>query len=505
MVERKTVMAKKLHSNDTLIASLIAWSSGLAIALGFLWFESDAFEDFYLLPWCFLTGLIVISPLIYYYLHNGNLDPFHPLIFGSLSYIFPAFVIGGIILSLGWSDPFYLAFIEDQEKNLPLSLIYVTLGYLGLIIGFATPFGIRLAKNLDELIPKKDWEPSKVLFGGIALIVAGFGVNVLGFIRGLIGYQKAETVEIFDGLIIFLQILLLEGVMLLWLAFYSESRKTLVYYLIALLLLAVIPLRMMILGSRSALMLGLLPIAMAYFYSGRKLRLIHIFALGVIMGVAIFVGAIYGTTFRNIKGSEVKIESGDYIGQAVVTIEHLLRSDPKQILAEGGKALAERVENLSSLGVIVSNYEKLAPYEAAYGLDNNIINDLLYSLIPRFIYPDKPNTSDTRAYSDLYFNYGDNSFTVTPFGDLLRNFGPVGIPVGMFFIGLYFRLIYSTLIKTKYPAMWKKVAYYPLLTVVSYESFYATIFPSIIRTLLVVAISLWFVDLSTKLFSGKDK
>ena len=76
-------------------------------------------------------------------------------------------------------------------------------------------------------------------------------------------------------------------------------------------------------------------------------------------------------------------------------------------------------------------------------LKNNIINDLLTSLIPRFVWADKPNTSDPRAYSDLYFDYGENSFAITPFGDLLRNFGVIGIPLGMLIIGIYLRIIYS--------------------------------------------------------------
>jgi hypothetical protein len=156
------------------------------------------------------------------------------------------------------------------------------------------------------------------------------------------------------------------------------------------------------------------------------------------------------------------------------------------------------VENLSSLGVVVANYEKLASYEASYGLENNIVNDLYTSFIPRFVWADKPPTSDARAYSDLYFNFGENSFAISPFGDLLRNFGPVGVPLGMMILGIYLRLIYSTLIDTPYPAMWKKVAYFPLLTLVSYEAFYATIFPSVVRNCFVLIISLFIVNLIVK-------
>src|SRR4029078_476976 len=128
--------------------------------------------------------------------------------------------------------------------------------------------------------------------------------------------------------------------------------------------------------------------------------------------------------------------------------------------------------------VVVANYEQLAPYEASYGLENNILNDMYTSFIPRFIWNDKQPTSDARAYSDLYFNFGENSFAISPFGDLLRNFGPIGIPLGMAFLGLYLRVIYSSLIATDSPAIWKKVVFVPLLTNISYEGFYSAIFPS---------------------------
>ena len=68
----------------------------------------------------------------------------------------------------------------------------------------------------------------------------------------------------------------------------------------------------------------------------------------------------------------------------------------------------------------------------------------------------------------------------------------------MLVLGIYLRLIYALLIETASPAMWKKVAYFPLLILVSYEGFYAILFPSIIRTLVVLTISLVVVNLIVK-------
>jgi hypothetical protein len=189
------------------------------------------------------------------------------------------------------------------------------------------------------------------------------------------------------------------------------------------------------------------------------------------------------------------MSAGDYFGQVVATIDYLSTEDLGVIIADSGEALAARIENLSSVAVVVANYEALAPYEASYGLENNILNDLYTSFIPRFFWNDKPPTSDARAYSDLYFNYGENSFAISPFGDLLRNFGPIGVPLGMLVLGIYLRLLYSALIDTPTPAMWKKVSYFSLITIVSYEAFYATIFPGAVRIVFILAVSLWLVNM----------
>jgi hypothetical protein len=485
---------------------MLLWGIALLGGCAFLWYDSGSefFGDYYLLPWCLISGIVILAPSAYF-LHKGQFNLFNPLVFAAWSYIFPAFVIGGVMLSFGWSDPYYLTFVENPRYELPLSLMYVTLGYLGIVVGYFLSPAKKFGKFLERRLPRWDWQPSEVWLGGLLLIVAGFGINILGFIRGIVGFQRAESVEAFDGLLIFLLIVLSEGTVLLWLAVFQTKQRTGVFYLVLAILIAIIPLRVAVLGSRSGFVLSLFPIVMAFVFSGRKLKWQHTTILSVGLVIAVCVGMIYGTTFRNIKGSEDRINAGDYFGQVAATIEYLSETDPLLILEEGAQAMALRVENLSAVGVVVSNYEKLAPYEEAYGLQNNIINDLLYSFVPRFIYPEKPNTSDTRAYSDLYFNYGENAWTVTPFGDLLRNFGPIGIPLGMMLVGMYLRVIYSTLIETENPAMWKTVAYYPLLTVISYESFYAILFPSIIRVLFVLVISLWLVNLTVKLMKRAGK
>lgn len=485
--------------SNLIVPIVLLWAVVLGAVISFIWIDNDlgsTMQGFYLLPWTALAAICILSPTIYL-IYRGEFDLFHPLVFAAWSYVFPAFVIGSIVIAFGWVNPYFLTFIEDPQYNLPLTLVYISVGFLGMTLGFFLPIGRVFARVIERRLPSWHWRPEQVWLPGILLLLTGVAFNIIGFVQGILGFQRNIEFSVFDGLLFFLLTVLTEGTVLLWLAIFLTKERNGTFWVVLAILLLFLPLRMAVLGSRSSLVLGLLPIAFAFVYSGRKLKLTTAAVFGVIGVIAILIGVTYGTTFRNIKGSEARLNAGEYFGQVVATVDYLSQEDPTIIMEQNAQALADRVEQLSSVGVVVANYEKLAPYEASYGLENNIVNDLYTSFIPRFVWPEKPPTSDSRAYSDLYFNYGENSFAISPFADLLRNFGPIGVPLGMLLLGIYLRLIYSTLIDTPDPAMWKKVAYFALLTVVSYESFYATIFPSIIRLVFVLGISLLLVNLFT--------
>ena len=491
------IPAATRYRGNLLVPIAIIWALVIAAIASFIWIDNDlgsTMHGFYLLPWSFLAGICVLSPSVYL-LYTGKFDLFHPLVYAAWSYIFPAFVIGGVLISFGWVNPVMLSFIDDPEYNLPLTLIYISVGFLGLTTGFFLPIGKFLSNIVEPRLPLWRWKPEEIWIPGIMLLFMGVAFNALGFIQGLVGYQRNIEVNIFDGLLFFLLSVLAEGTVLLWLAVFSTKQRGAMFYTVIVILLIFLPLRMAVLGSRSSLVLWLLPIVFAFLSSGRKLRP-RVAAVFAIVGLlAVVIGATYGTTFRNIKGSEARMSAGDYFGQVIATVEYLSSEDPAIIVEQSTEALAARVENLSSVGVVVANYEELAPYEASYGIENNILNDLYTSFIPRFVWKEKPPTSDARAYSDLYFNFGENSFAISPFGDLLRNFGPIGVPIGMLILGIYLRFIYAMFIDTPNPAMWKKVAYFSLMTIVSYEAFYGTIVPSVVRLVFVLAISLSLVNL----------
>lgn len=471
---------------------LVLWGFVAIAAVSLFWIENDIghwLPGFYLLPWCLLTGACVLAPSAYMF-YRGRFDFFNPLTFAAWIYVFPAFVLGGIFIAFGAVNPYFMTFIDDPEYNLPLSLVYIAIGFLGLSLGYSLPIGRFIAEKIERRIPDWQWSSSDVWLPGTVLLFAGIGVNLIGFIQGIMGFQRITEIGIFDSVLFFLITMVGFGYIILWFGIFTAETRTGAFYLVLAIVIAFIPIRLALLASRAGLLVSVIPIAMAFGYSGRRLRPRMAVIFSFLLILALLIGAAYGTAFRNIKGSEAKVNGGDYVGLVMDTLDYLTTQNTTIIVEDSLQALADRIDNLSSLAVVVANYEKLAPYEASYGLQNNIVNDAMTSLVPRFVWPEKPGTSDARAYSDLYFNFSENSFAITPFGDLLRNFGPIGVPLGMILLGIYLRLIYRLLIDTPSPAIWKKVAYFPLLTAISYEGFYATILPNIIRTLFVVVLSL---------------
>jgi hypothetical protein len=218
-------------------------------------------------------------------------------------------------------------------------------------------------------------------------------------------------------------------------------------------------------------------VAFAFGYSGRKFKAKHYVGGGVLVTLALVVGMIYGTTFRTVKGSQEQVGLKEYTAMVETTFDNLADQDIGTILSNGFSALSERIDQVSSFAVVVSNYEALAPYEESWGINNNIYNDTVTFFIPRVLWPNKPVAIEPTKYAELYFSYSENAFTMTPMGDLLRNFGPWGVPIGMILLGILMRFIYALFIENREFSYWRATVFYMLLTTISFEGIYSLIVP----------------------------
>lgn len=447
----------------------------------------------YLLPWIGGAAAVILFPIAYK-LYNGKFTLFDPVTWAAWSYFFPVYVLGGLVFALGINQPYFVAFIDDPEINLPLTYLYIILGVGGLTIGYYIPFASKIGRYIGAKLPAWNWQPDSIVLPAFILLAIGFWFNVSAWLSGVLGFQRTIQFDALDNVQYFLSLLVLESTFLLWLyVFQTKNRKSTAFLITLAVLIAIIPIRTMIAGSRGSLFQSFIVILMAYVFSGKKLKPKQGVAFAGTLIVVIFIGMIYGTTFRNVKGNETRVSAESYVDSAFQTVEVIGSTDITVVFSEALSNLGERLENVSALAVIVSNYEKLAPYEAAYGMENNIWVYTWTAFIPRIIWNDKPIVSDARAYSDLYFNYAENSFPMTTIGDLLRNFGPAGVPFGMMLLGFVLRFIYAAMIEDKPASMWRAMTYFMLITRVSHEGFYGTILPEMIRVGLIVAGSLFLI------------
>jgi hypothetical protein len=357
------------------------------------------------------------------------------------------------------------------------------------------PLGRRLGEFASRKIPRWDWRPQQVLLPALVFLFIGSYFYISAFFSGTVGASTADASDSLGTLNFTFAFLSLEAGFLVAMYIF-KSRGVRVEYFIAFgVILALLVSRVSLSGSRGSILTIVILLAMAYFYSGRGISMKSGAVFAVLAVLALMGGMIYGTTFRNVKGSEDRTgleQQVEIVGQ---TLDVITTQDTEKVLGEGFTNLAERMDGISSVAVVVSNYERLKPYESAYGLENNIYTDLLTSFIPRFFWANKPVIFDARAYSDLYFNFGGNSYALTPIGDLLRNFGSYGVPIGMLLVGIFLRFVYATLIENQPVTIGRATTYYLFLVSLSYEGFYGTIFIYGFRIFLIAFISLVFAEI----------
>lgn len=479
-----------------LIAALALLIGTTAIVLFWFLMEDSAWRvniNLHLLPWLGVTALVLLSPTAYLF-YRKKFDPFHPLVHACWSYWFPSFIVGGIFIATEYIYPYPLSLIANPETDLVWTCVHIMTGYAGMTLGFYLPAGRKLGSYANRRLPRWDWKPNDVLIPAIVFFGVGIFFYISSFLSGVVGFSLTDTADAFSVIYYTLSFLGLEAGFLMALYIFKERQIGMEHLLAVGLLVMLLISRLSLGGNRSSMFLIVVLMGIAFAYSGRRLTAMTGIVFAGLAVLAILAGMIYGTTFRNQKGSEDRITVDQQMETVGRTFDVISTQDTGKVLNEGFVSLAERVDGITSLGVVVSNYERLAPFEAAFDLENNILQDLWISFIPRLVWANKPPTSDPRAYSDLYFNYSGNSYAITPIGDLLRNYGPIGVPLGMMVLGIFLRFVYSTLIENQKVTIGRATAYCMFLLSFSYEGFYSTIFIYGGRIIVIALITFFIAD-----------
>ena len=470
--------------------ALVAFGLGL-LSVGYLALSlsgntASLFEYSYLIPWILLVFVVVSIPALYLVVRR-SFELFHPLVYAAWIYFIPAFVVGSLLFATGVQTSWFVELIPNPERYLPLTLIYIALGFVGLTLGFVIPLGRRIGGAIGRQLPTWDWEASDLFRPAMFLVIIGEISKLGAFANMNLGFQYTEDASTFGAMLYMFGLLSAMGSFLLWFAIFRAKRLTMRHYLIALMLLALNVYSMVLGGGKGGLFSNTVLLIAAYLFSGRRIKLQQAMLVGLLIAGALFFGVAFGTAFRQIKGNESQMSLREYLSLGSVVSDQLGRQGLTENLALSTDMLFRRMETVSQVAVFVANYEELHSAEASYGIAD-IWTMTRTAFIPRAFWPEKPYISGARGLGLLYFGSGSSSPAVTPMIDLLRNFGPIGILIGMALLGVVLRIVYSALIHGQRTSAWRSVGYYLLLSNVSYESMYGSILPVLIRVCFVLLV-----------------
>lgn len=447
----------------------------------------------YLIPWVLATGVAIVAPAAYLK-YRKEFSLINPLVFAGLTYFFPIFFLGGWSLTFGLSYHYYLNYVTDPEYNFPLAFLCVIVGFTCLAAGFFIPHGKRAGNYIATWLPKWEFKPEEIVIASILCLAVGIFLSILALELGQIGFQNADAVLGETGsLNYYLTIIVPTSSFLLWVAFFKFEKWNVYHLIIAAAQIFTAIFMLVVLGGKSSLLQSMVIGIGAFVLVKRTVLLKHWIIFGVAVSLCLTFGVIYGTKFRILKGNNERVSVEEYGAVAVEAITTIGEDDLSIEMMDSFELLAERMEIISSLAVVVANYEALQTYEASYGLENNIWTYTWTSFIPRYLWKDKPIVSDNSSYNELYFDHGGYGLAITSMGDLLRNFGPWGVPFGLIVLGFFLRLFYASTVEGLPFSSWRSAVFFIVLTRISYDSFYGEILPTTLRITAVIFVQMFFL------------
>src|SRR5262245_61510133 len=84
----------------------------------------DGYPYLFLLPWVFGLAIVFLAPTGYW-VYRGEFSLANPIAYATWTYLIPAFVLGGLFLASGWSQPYFLDLIQDPARDLPFTIVLI--------------------------------------------------------------------------------------------------------------------------------------------------------------------------------------------------------------------------------------------------------------------------------------------------------------------------------------------------------------------------------------------
>lgn len=375
-------------------------------------------------------------------------------------FIVSYFIFYGVrTIDLYFGSPSFLSFDTEKEfyNQLYQVLVYANLGILFLQIGYYLPFGNLFAAMLPGL--KGEWSPGRVrvivrffLFLGILAIIlviykgGGFYYYLtnINLIRLSILNDVAYIKFLIDLIAIAFLIQLIQSVK-------SRNKSKRKIYFIG----GIAFLSSMVFGHRYVAMHIIGYAVLVYHYSIQKVSLKKLMVIGLLL----LIFNVIFATYREFTNKQIYADIGfsDFFekfteGNGVIFLVLLM--------------LRFGFHGTDSL-IIIKRLVEDGSMRFHYGW--YWLQDFISSPVPYSVWPDKPRLIATKfnnlvgGVDEDFFNPDAQAGGVvqTILGDLYWAFGFLGIPLGMFFLGILFSVVYKYFVKDMYNS--SKIAIYSII------------------------------------------
>lgn len=417
--------------------------------------------------------------------HTNGIDLFNPLFYAAWFFFLPQFTIASLIIVFGGLVTSPALLLPDPWTPRAEAIVFAIIGSIGLSMGYYLPIGKRIGWALPNF-KALNHSPGMARLAATLFLLLGLITQLGSFRMGSFGYQFNLETSTWGSTFAWLAQLTVVGEGMIWYSYFRTKRG---WRLLALACIGFILLTVLISGARGMLFNSLLVVAGGYVYAQSDLRFRRLWKWGLVILLGLLVGMVFGTFFRLTKVASLGRTSGMSFGDVISILNYSLLSikqlSASEVFGFAWQRLAERMDGVTSLGVIVSFADHLKDNEVALGIDNNIVRDLATTFIPRFLWPSKPPVGVSEQIGNLYFHTQYNSPAVTYMGDLYRNFGILGVAIGMLILGVVLRGLYVWLIEKQERSPFRVGLFLLLGGVVNYEGLYSTYFPSLVRASLV--------------------
>jgi hypothetical protein len=231
-------------------------------------------------------------------------------------------------------------------------------------------------------------------------------------------------------------------------------------------------------GKTLTIVLMSLP-AIAYWYARRSFPKKTVLA---ILLVTVFVVFPLYNTYRNVQGSK---ETSARLSR---TLDTAARWDERDYLDRSLTAVMNRLAVVTSIAAVLRD----VPESVEYRRGDTIFLAPIGVLIPRFLWPDKPNVSIGREFGVQFqmVNSVDRLTQIAPTfpAEFYWNFSLPGVVLGMFAFGAAMRAFYQRFGAPR-PAMPLTVATYTtlLVTFLQFEANFSVLAAGVIKTLMILA------------------